>query len=345
MMKFKKRRLGMKANGHFGMIWGRNAAFIRKEPTNMNVEQFVFSATAALACMFLLSANTFAGQQNEATIGLGNWFTVSANLDGGYRRTQLFDPHYNTAVLQWDSRAELWLPPFRSEFSWGPYVRIAGIKGSQSEAWQNAWLGGPGLGFQIYPVSTSRFKTPSSKTGKVLGPLRLFAEYNFTNYWGPENRWRPRNQTRAGFDYWKAINVNDPTRYWWAEIWNGLYWQSANEFTDRYDTVIIANAGRIGVRKPHRGAFSAFTPYIALESSRTKNNQYYWENRLLLGGGVRVSPSLGKLASNNKGWLNRFVVYGEYLNTAAYYTLRAPSSIPRFDVRIGVSASVGDWYK
>src|SRR5262249_54815009 len=143
-------------------------------------------------------------------------------------------------------------------------------------------------------------------------------EYNHTNYWGAENHWRPRSETRVGFEYWKAANVNEPSRYWWSEIWNGLYWRSSNEFTDRYDSVVFANAWRAGVRKPRKGAISLITPYLAIESSRTKysyggtkpcifgtdNCNFYWENRLVLGGGVRLAPSLTRLESHNRAWLN-----------------------------------------
>jgi hypothetical protein len=331
-------------NGICGLYDGRDGVSTQPRPIQMHADQVLSVAKLGLLCMFLVPMTPCAGQQNQA-IGIGNWLTLSANLDAGYRRTQFFDPQYNTVVFQWDSRAEFWLPPFRNEFSWGPYIRIAEINGSQSEAWQNAWLGGPGLGFQVYPLSSSRFTKRDSAMRKLFGPTRFFAEYNFTHYWGANNQWRPRNQERIGFDYWKAVNVNDQSRYWWAEIWNGLYWQSGNEFTDRYDTIVFANAGRFGLRKARSGLLSAFTPYLALESSRTKNDQYYWDNRLLLGGGLRFAPSLRAFARSDRAWLSRCVVYGEYLNAATYYGAAAPSSIPRFDVRVGVSASMGDWYK
>ncbi len=329
----------------------------------MSARRFVFAAAAAIICVLFAPMIARAGEEKEP-VGVGKWLTFVSNLDGGYRRTQFFAAHYDTAVFQWDSRAELWLPPFRKEFSWGPYIRVAGIAGSQGDAWQNGWLGGPGLGFQVYPISMERFREPHSVAGKLFGPLRFFAEYNFTNYWGQLNRWRPRNQARIGFDYWKASNVNDPAHSWWAEVWNGLYWQSSNEFTDRYDSVIFANSARIGIRKPRSGAISTITPYLAAESSRTKYDyagtkdcvfpvqyagsnpcDFYWENRLLVGGGFRFAPSLNGLNSKNRTWLTRFVIYGEYMNTVAYYGPTAPPSVPRFDVRIGVSASIGDWYK
>jgi hypothetical protein len=321
------------------------------------------------------SANPCVGQEKSQSLGLGKWFTVSSSLDGGYRETQFFAPHYNTGVFQWDNRVELWLPPFQKDHRWGPYFRVAGIAGSGPNAWQNGWLGGPGFGIQLYPF-----------TGWFFGPVRVFGEYNFTHYWGEDfpkqgTSWRPRNQTKAGFDYWNARNVNDLAHYRWAEVWNGLYWQSANEFTDRYDSVLFANSARFGFRIPskdsndkkdcndkknERRAISTITPYVAVQSSLSKyrhvgtvgcslNPQnsrdpnspcdFFWENGLLVGGGLRFAPSLGKLNDKNKGWLSRFVIYGEYLNTATYYGPTPPSIFPRFDVRVGVSANVGSWYK
>lgn len=345
-------------------------------------DRFLLVIMAAAFCLLAQTVDTCTAQEVLKPLGVGNWLTFAANVpEAGFRRTEFFLPHYNTGVFQWDSRAELWLPPFRDKFSWGLYVRLSGIAGfksvqslevvgAQSQAFPNAWLSGPGLGFQVYPFSSWRFQEPNSRVGKLFGPLRFFAEYNRTDYWGTKNQWRPRQQTRIGFEHWKAVNVNEPSHYWWLETWNGLYWQSSNEFTDRYDTVIFANAWRSGIRRPDSGVISTITPYLAVESSRTKYDRtvaqhctlsvslsdlppnpnpnpcdFYWENRFLVGGGLRFAPSLSKLKYKGRDWLNRFVIYAEYLNTAAYYGPTAPPSVPRFDVRAGVSASIGQWYK
>jgi hypothetical protein len=144
------------------------------------------------------------------------------------------------------------------------------------------------------------------------------------------------------------------------ELWNGLYWQSGNEFTDRYDSVLFANSGRFGIRIPN-SRISAITPYLTVQSSLSKYRRigtkdcflapdqnsrdpqnpcdFFWENRLLAGAGFRVAPHL----SNSV--LTRLVFYGEYLNTATYYGPAAPSSFPRYDILVGVSANIGDWYK
>ncbi len=304
-----------------------------------NRRRFLFENSAALFLLFLLPFRPCVAQQPKA-IGF-KWFTVAGNADAGYRKTQFFEQDYNTAVVQWDTRASFWLPPFRTQFSWGPYIRAAGIKSSQTEPWENAWLASPGFGFQLFPISSPKFQGKDNKIGSVLGPLRLYAEYNFTDYFGKENAWRPTKQISAGADYWKALHVNNTASLWWGETWNGLRWQSSNEFDNSYDTLIFANAARFGIRKPKTRFVSALTPYLLLENTLTNRHRYYWENRLLVGAGLRIAPSGGRLPA----WLNRFVIYGEYQNTAAYYAASAPSSIPRFDIRFGISASVGDWYR
>lgn len=312
---------------------------------------------AVVAVCALTSAAPPCDAQDSKALGYGNWFTFAANFPGaGYRKTQFFDPHYNTGVVEWDSRAELWLPPSRAGFSWGPYVRLAGIAGSKSDVFQNGWTSVPGAGFQVYPFSSRHFKGDKSKTGKILGPLRLFAEYNRMHYWGQENSWRPKEQVRAGAEYWKAIHVNDPSHRFWLENWNGAYWQSANEFTDRYKTLVLATSWRSGVRLTKRRGLALITPYGAFQTAHNKYDfpgtqatcflgagkcNFYWDNRLLVGGGVRFAPPI----SEKQRWLNRFVVYGEYLSTAHYWGPPAPSSVPRYDLLIGISASIGQWFR
>ena len=321
----------------------------------MNEDWFRAFARAALvpACVLFLAAPR-CGAQESKTLGFGDWFTFAANFpDAGYRQTQYFQPHYDMGLVEWDSRAEFWLPPSRKAFSWGLYARFAGIAASKTAAFPNAWLSVPGVGFQMYPLSFARFRSPNSTAGKVLGPLRFFAEYNRVHFWGAENAWRPKKQSRIGFEYWKAINVNNTDKAFWLENWNGAYWQSSNEFTDQYHAIILASSWRSGVRAPKKGALSTISPYIAIQTSHTKYDyrgacflgadqcDFYWENRLLVGGGLRFAPPL----SANRRWLNRFVIYGEYFTTARYYGPSAPSYVPRFDVLIGISASLGQWYR
>lgn len=282
--------------------------------------------------------------QTDKLIGRDPHFTISGNFDAAYRKTQFFQDHHNAFVGQWDSRAEVWLPPSRTRFSFGPYLRITGIAASKPEAWENAWLGGPGVGFQVYPFSYRREVEEPSGILKALGPMRVFAEYNRMRYWGAENSWRPTRQTRLGVEDWRSFRVNNVRSPWWAETWNGLSWQSANEFSSEYKSVILGNALRAGLRASSVRALAPLTPYVALESSVTDNQAYYWENRLLAGGGIRFAPSLiGPI--HDVGRLNRLAIYAEYLRVASYYRQSAPSSVPSHEVRVGITFSTGVWYR
>ena len=303
------------------------------------------AAFAVLAGLLATLGVTVSSARAQDALGFDPYVTFAGNVDMGYHKTQFFEANHNVTVGQWDSRTEVWLPPFRSRFSWGPYLRVAGIVASRAEPWENAWLAGPGVGFQIFPCSLAACRKNGSALGRIFGPLRLFAEYNRTDYWGKTNEWRPNKQKRIGIDYWRSLHVNDGRYAWWAETWNGLWWQSANEFDAHYNAWILGNALRSGVRVPRsHNVLSAFTPYVALESSLTDQRTYYWENRLLAGGGLRFAPPLNRLP-RSYGWFNRLAVYAEYLHAAAYYRLPAPPSIPKYDVRIGITASVGQWYR
>jgi len=281
-------------------------------------------------------------------IGFGDWLTFSANLDLSYRKTQFYESGHNVALFQWDSKAELWLPPGRDFFSWGSYVRMSGVESNRDYEWENNWGARPGFGFQVYPFSSARLRKEGGefyqKLAKLFGPLHLFAEYNHLHYNGRGNAWRPDEQVRIGADYWKEVNVHDMSKQVWWETWNGLTWHSTNGFDKDYDTLIFANVLRVGTRKSNAGFLSMFTPYLAVESSLSENDNYFWENRLLLGGGIRFAPPLSGYLQKSSPWLNRLVIHVEYLEAVAYYGDSALSSTPDHDFRVGINVNIGEWW-
>jgi hypothetical protein len=276
--------------------------------------------------------------------GFPEWMSIAAYGDAGYRNTNFYKFGYHTIISQGDSRLEFWIPPGRNAFSWGPYVRFAGLTSDHSQARENTLLAQPCFGVQVYPFSSADLKNKNQKTAAVLGPLWLFVEHNRMDYWGSENVWRPEEHVRAGADYWKALYVNNTFIPWWTEMWSGLFWQSANEFDKDYDSWLLGNAVRLGLMKPDAGMFSTLMPYLAIESSLTENGRYFWENRLWLGAGIRFAPLLYEKADESN-CLTRFIVYAKYLGAAAYYLDSAPSSVPDYDLRVGISLSVGEWYQ
>lgn len=299
-------------------------------------------AILAGALALLAAPKSLADGKSSGRIEIVDNVTFSANFDAGYRETQFFEAQHEVYVGQWDSRLEYWLPSAGDGLSWGPFMRVSGVIASKDPAWENGWLAGPGIGFQVYPFSSKSLKGAVGWLGEALGPLRLFVDQSRQYYWGSENTWRPRKQTRYGAEFWRARHVNDDQPFWY-ELWGGSWHQSANEFTSTYDTWVLGGSLRAGVRVPDAGGLSTATPYLVVESSSTRNEQYYWENRLTVGGGMRYAPLINRNGASFK-WLNRLVIYAEYVKAAKYYESKAPSAIPNHDVRIGVSFSVGEWF-
>jgi len=301
---------------------------------------------AFLITVILCQSRLDSKAQSGTALGFDPYLTISGNFDFGFQATQFYAPHQDAVVGDWDTRVELWLPPYRTNFSWAPYLRFAGIdssKGATGSWFDNALLSAPGAGFQLYPFSLPYFRETNRTLGDIFGPVRLFGEYNRVDYWGTANTWRPTDQIRAGMEYWRARNVNDTRKPLWNEIWTGLYYQSANDFSRNYDTAVFANSLRFGARVPRQGFISTLSPYVVVESSFTGHPSYFWENRLLLGAGLRFTPPLRYLP-DGMGWLNRVVLFAEYLNTASYYYGSPSASVPHYDVQAGLSFSIGEWY-
>jgi len=261
---------------------------------------------------------------------------ISGYLDGGFRETMFFEDGHDAALLEWDLRFEYW--GLFDEFVAGPYLRIAGIAASEDPAFENNWQALPGAGLQVYPFS---------KEENYLGPLRVFGEYNLQDYWGSENSWRPDDQFRAGIDYFLSIGSNDPSQAVWVDFWSGLIWQSSNDFDASYNGVILANALRLGLRAPEQDLLSMITPYGVVESKINLNDTAYpewWNNKLDLGGGVRLAPSLDGLPECLQ-FIDYGNIYAEWVYTVAYYRDSAPNEIPDHEFRAGIRLGIGDFIK
>jgi hypothetical protein len=273
--------------------------------------------------------------------GFGKWWTLSGYSDSGYRKTQFYAPDYDTWVFLGDGRLEFWLPPGYSQFSWGVYLRGAVIASTGKELFENSWLAAPGLGGQIYPFSGREFINQHNKLAQILGPVRLFYEHNWLYCWCDINNKRPRDQMRGGLEYWKAINVNNTKKVMWSEIWNGVMWQSTNDDNPDYDSWKYGSSLRLGIRKPRTPIISWISPYAVIDNSVTGHEKDYWDNRLRVGGGIRLAPPL----YFNRRILNRLVIYSEYINNIKYFKTSPTDTTPNYDIRAGLSISIGEWLR
>lgn len=190
------------------------------------------------ACTYFIVCVGLTGTEHallndQTTDSLPARLSLSGNLEAEHRTTNFYKSDQNATLLQGDARLEIWLPQAIRRFSWGPYIRIAGLDSNRPEAWENAWMAGPGFGIYMFPFSDEQLRKQAGFLGPILGPLRLFGEHNRLNYVGAPNVCHTDEQVRAGADFWRAHHVNDTNNPWWAKLCLGLFWQSANEF-DRH---------------------------------------------------------------------------------------------------------------
>jgi hypothetical protein len=271
-----------------------------------------------------------------------DWLGISGNFEYALRNTNYYDSGFNTGLFQGDARLEIW--PLNSQRFFGPYIRGAYISSNKDVAWENAWLSSPGFGIQSYPFSLLE---DSDQLKRLFGPLRIFGEFNKMDYMGGINAWRPDEQIRAGAEIWYPINTREEDlldKEWWSEIWTGLWWQSANEFDKDYDTLIFGHSVRFGIRDPEAGMWSRLSPYIVCEGSVTENKDYYWENRIILGGGIRYQLPLFSQKDNPLSIINRLIIFGEYDRIVGFWDADSPSNIPDYDIRAGIGLSIGEWW-
>lgn len=288
-------------------------------------------------------------EDRDILCNLFDHISFSANLDTSYRRTQFYKKDDNAVVFQGDSRLDFWMPPYRDEFSWSPYIRLAGVTSSRDYDWENNWGAHPGIGVQVYPFSWRTLKEESKiyhDISRILGPLHLFAEHNQVRFIDREEDWMAKDyeQVRIGADIWKEWHVNDIENPWWAETWHGLLWFCSNEWDIYNHNTVFANTLRVGVRQPKAGVLSMLTPYLAAESSLTEKDSNFWENRLLLGGGIRFAPPLKFMP---KEWnVTRLVIYAEYMDVTAYYRGQPGSGDLHsdYDFRFGININIGEWW-
>jgi len=273
------------------------------------------------------------------SIATSDWLTVAGYVDLGHRQTQLYEEGHQAEVGLWDARIELWAPPFRRRFAWGVYARLAGTFSNRPPAFENLWLAGPGVGIQVYPADTAWVQR-LGVLGRWLGPLRLFAEHDRQRFRRLGEEWRPKQQVRYGIDYYRALHVNRG-HAWWSEIYAEGTWRSANEFRSDYNALSAGSALRIGLREPWRHTVSTFG---VLESAWSEHQDYDWENRLLVGCGVRLDPDLREFP----GWtepFTRLTLTAEYVHIALYYYHPPPSTTPRHDMRFTISLAIGEFWR
>lgn len=280
--------------------------------------------------------------------------------DFTYRDTNFSRGGYNTITGWWETRfilrtKEKISPEYRF-LMFEPYGKFTLALSGKSSAWENNLV--YGLGLENRFLST--WNTDRNPCKELASRLRFYFEYlGMTPIKDQPDPWVPVNDLRVGVDLWKEWNIPpDPKVYkddpLWGELWFILGWRKTNFNLSDYKTYNNGLMGRLGLRhdKPlcltESGVQALLLPYIMVETGYT-GKDYFWENRLNVGGGLRFMFTLptsnpsGDLCVNPKKLSESKPIimrlYAEGLHTLTHYRGIPDPGTPENDFRIGINFS------
>ncbi|MGR3310136.1 MAG: hypothetical protein ACUZ77_05110 [Candidatus Brocadiales bacterium] len=187
-----------------------------------------------------------------------------------------------------------------------------------------------------------------------LRAFRLFGE-NLDLEWWAGDWWQAEHDLRIGIDYWYEWNVPGGEGWpyekekaleshlkLWGELWMEGSWRKTNFFSTDYNSWTFGTAEKLGIRawnwraSPESKISVHLMPYVTMEASVSEKNDFFWENRLLAGGGIRLMPRI-KLCST-KDLLIR--LFAEHVTAVDYFKSGPDSEVPWNDIRVGINFSI-----
>jgi hypothetical protein len=193
-----------------------------------------------------------------------------------------------------------------------------------------------GIGVEWRPFS--RLAPPSSPLLEWLFHSRFYALYIAGNHL--QNAAvladRPADDLRIGVELYRECNLHiyvPGEHAFWGELWSDLSWRRSNFVTHDFGAWTFGLVPRLGVRIAG-GHPLALMPYALGELSVTGRSDA-WQNRIVLGVGVRLMPF--RLYQGRFDDIVRGIrLYGERLWVVTHLGRATDSFSPRHDVRIGI---------
>jgi len=255
--------------------------------------------------------------------------------DVAYRNTNFYKSDYHGLVLSMENRVVF---PRFSEFIDAPIplpdIFLTGIfKRLTDLDWEDRL--DYGIGVEWRPFSQAKFlDTPVLHWIKLLKFYIVYLRTIYLQY-QDEWSWRPKDDVRAGVEFYHEYHLDDSSRYW-AEVWGDASWRITNFYVDDYDSWTFAIVPKFGVKLFPDRAYSVM-PYFTGELALTGRTEY-WQNRTLAGVGIRMMPfrrydgMLGIFTKNTK-------FYVEYLRVTHYFDDLPSCSacVPEHDIRFGIN--------
>lgn len=312
-----------------------------------------------LGLLFQVPAMSWAAQVNEKA-GEFRMLDIQSYGDFAYRDTNFTHGGYNTINGWWETkfilRVKESIPKQYRFLMFEPYGKFTLAASGKSYAWENNLV--YGLGLENRFLST--WDGDPMPLKELASRLRLYFEYlGMTSIKDQPDPWVPLNDVRLGVDLWKEWNVPpDPLDYkgdpLWGELWFNLGWRKTNFNLPDYKTYNNGLMARLGLRhdKPlcltDSGVQALLLPYVMVETGFT-GKDYFWENRLNAGAGLRfmftlpMSNSSRDLCADPKKLAESKLIimrlYAEGLHTVTHYRSTPDPGTPENDFRVGINFS------
>ncbi|AEE54580.1 hypothetical protein [Haliscomenobacter hydrossis] len=175
-----------------------------------------------------------------------------------------------------------------------------------------------------------------------FGNLRFYTLYQWTEFlrYDPAWSWRPKSDYRIGTEFYKESHFLDYSPFW-SEMWADFSWRKTNFFIPDFNAWTFGFVPKFGLKAPAKNKFRVM-PYLTGELSLAGktvsiNTNYFWQNRILVGGGFRWMPFLFHANEFFGANIRRTRFYAEALYVAKYLRGAAEQDIPDFDFRMGVT--------
>ncbi len=289
-----------------------------------------------LALFFFLNTSQIIYSQDKRGVRLGKYFSFLGICDWSYRQTNIYDEDY-IYYGGWIYGKIVWnklnIGGKNKHLPFGLYISGTLASSDKEKPWENNYVFG--LGIEKYLFYHTE-KIPS-----IFKNLRIYAEYLKLGYIKEKaEEWVPDSDIRFGFDLYKdfGIGKGKTNETLWQEVWANVCWQKTNFFMDDYKSFTASYNYKIGLRLLKNFQFSLM-PYLLNEVSWTARHDFFWQNRALLGLGIRSMP----FQKANFDLWNHLKIFTEYIRVVAYFKEKPPINTPEYDFRVGMVFSIGFW--
>ncbi len=131
--------------------------------------------------------------------------------------------------------------------------------------------------------------------------------------------------------------IRKPEELAWYELWGDLSWRKTDFSSEPFRSWLGGASLKLGVKWPYLTASTPLMPYFLADFSASEKS-YFYQNRVILGGGLRLMPFRGYEYEGYE-WLYNLKLYLEYQNAALYLKDDPDSDTPRYDFRAGLAFS------